>query len=646
MNVDYYSDFSSRMKYWYSGGDKAPEIISFTQLLKWNYTEEYETFIRYAYNIGSLPIDYNALYGLEVMPKITEVSIIEGYYDRIDYLSFSMRVVCGILFTDKASGEQITQKVCVEGFHEFDDYTARYKGKNRSNYFMRITAYDDSIKMRSRNQLDEYLVPVMGKRDFDKYAYNFLEMYCPEALEKDIKIEPEKLVERIGFNLRFEVLSENGSVSGTTVFRDKWVSTYCGKKVVKKHIPHNTVLFSKNFDVEKRSIILHECVHILSHNLFYELQYYYRELVNGYSEGRNINFVPDKECKGLKWAETQANVIPSHISMYYERVLEFIESFRDKQDRSVYNTDHTGIRSLIDDIRLTYGVSRSSAKKRMVELGYKQARGVYEWGDTGYVEDYDVPENFPDDYTYTLSLYEMSKILGKSMLFDKYVYSGAFIYADGHLVLNLPKYVVKRFDKYYLTGYAKANMSECCIPFRRIYSERSYNYTVGELKKDETEFFCQYELESETRKKLDKAREEWLLQKYYIENDGKNMSVGETIRYHMTRLDITVEQLSERTGLGVRTIIGLRGNTCHTPKLETLLAVVVGMGLEDMFCSDLLEKANLIHMTKGETYQLYRLMVSVKPDISVYQINDYLVHIGKKPWTKDDSKGETSSTAI
>ena len=154
----------------------------------------------------------------------------------------------------------------------------------------------------------------------------------------------------------------------------------------------------------------------------YELQYYYRELLNCYSEGRSINFIKNTDCEGLKWAETQANAIPPHISMYYERVTDLIENFRDKQDRNVYQTDHTGIRSLIDKVRVIYGVSRSSAKKRIVELGYKQARGVYEWGYMDYAEDFDVPED-----TYTLSLYEMSKILGKSILFDKYVYSGAFI---------------------------------------------------------------------------------------------------------------------------------------------------------------------------------------------------------------------------
>ena len=645
MNTDTFSDYNPGMKYWYSDGDKFPEIISFTQLLQWNYSDDYAAFIRYAHHNKALPIDYEGLDEQKIIPEITEVCILEGFYERLSYLSFSMSVVCGIVFTDRASGEQFTQKVCVNGFHEFDDYNSKYHGKNNSNYFMGISKYDDRM-MHSRNQLDEYLVPVMYKRHFDEYAYNFLERFYPETLEDDMKIDPELIVKRIGFNLRFETLSPDNSVTGATVFRDKWVATYRGKRIVKKHIAHNTVIYSKKFDIEKRAIILHECIHILSHNLFYELQYYYRELVSKYSAGKPLNFVKDKDCDGLKWAEVQADAIPSHISMYYERVVNFIESYSDREGRNVYNTNHNGLRNLIDSVSRTYGVSRSSAKKRIIELGFKQARGVYEWGYMGYAEDFDVPEDFPDDHTYTVSLYDLSKILGKSLRFDNYIHSGAFVYADGHLVLDDPKYIVERCGNLYLTEYAKANMSECCIPFKRVYGHKSYKYTIGELRKEEEQYFCQYELEAETKRKIDKAREEWLLQKYYLENDGKNMSVGDTIRYHMTRLDMTVESLSERTGLGIRTIIGLRNNSCHAPKLETILAVVVGLGLEDMFCMDLLEKANLTHMTKSETYQLYRLMVSVKPDISVYQINEYLVHIGKKPWTKDTGKGESVSAAI
>ncbi|MBP5292272.1 MAG: hypothetical protein J6Y90_06600 [Lachnospiraceae bacterium] len=82
MNIDVFGDYRPRMNYWYSDGDKVPEIISFTQLLKWNYTEDYAAFIRYAYMEGSLPINYNMFDGSKEMPEITEVCIVEGYYQN------------------------------------------------------------------------------------------------------------------------------------------------------------------------------------------------------------------------------------------------------------------------------------------------------------------------------------------------------------------------------------------------------------------------------------------------------------------------------------------------------------------------------------------------------------------------------------
>ena len=36
----------------------------------------------------------------------------------------------------------------------------------------------------------------------------------------------------------------------------------------------------------------------------------------------------------------------------------------------------------------------------------------------------------------------MSKILGTNLTFDKLVFSGSFVYADGHLCLNHPDYVI------------------------------------------------------------------------------------------------------------------------------------------------------------------------------------------------------------
>ena len=90
-------------------------------------------------------------------------------------------------------------------------------------------------------------------------------------------------------------------------------------------------------------------------------------------------------------------------------------------------------------------------------------------------------QDFPDDWTYTLPIEEMSKILGTNLTFDKLVFSGSFVYADGHLCLNHPDYVINFNGRWWLTEKAKKNMAECCLPFRRVYGKENYRYTFGEL---------------------------------------------------------------------------------------------------------------------------------------------------------------------
>lgn len=71
-----------------------PDIISFTEFLKWNYTLDYGRYIRESHEYGILPLPY----GIPSNAKIKTVIITEGYYDRIDQFSFDMRVICEVYF--------------------------------------------------------------------------------------------------------------------------------------------------------------------------------------------------------------------------------------------------------------------------------------------------------------------------------------------------------------------------------------------------------------------------------------------------------------------------------------------------------------------------------------------------------------------
>ena len=120
-----------------------PEIVSFTDFLKWNYTLEYGRYIRESHEYGILPLPY----GIPSNAKIKTVIITEGYYDRIDQFSFDMQVICEVFFD--VNGYLTSQQYIVHG---------RYISGGGSNFLRGIEIYDGS-NIKLNNPLDECLVP-------------------------------------------------------------------------------------------------------------------------------------------------------------------------------------------------------------------------------------------------------------------------------------------------------------------------------------------------------------------------------------------------------------------------------------------------------------------------------------------------------
>lgn len=166
-----------------------PDIVTFTEFLKWNYTLDYGRFIRGMHRYGMLPMPW----GIPQKATIENVVILNGFYDRIDHSSFNMHVICEVYFS-------------LNGFHWCQQYViyGKYVSGGRSNFFTEIDLYDGKY-IRLKNPLDSCLVPILRKRQFKEIAKEMLEEFYPYEITAPCWINAYALAKSMGLD---EVLYE------------------------------------------------------------------------------------------------------------------------------------------------------------------------------------------------------------------------------------------------------------------------------------------------------------------------------------------------------------------------------------------------------------------------------------------------------
>lgn len=624
-------------KIWNPRFKEKPAIVSFTQILKENYVVEYGRYIRNKIACGVLPVPCFGRY------EVINVAIDRAFYDKLDCDSFAMYVICEVCFYDYNVRQEVFQKYYVTGYHSFHGI---------SDYLTDADIYTGQ-RFHLHNQFDDCLVPYIRSASYDSYAYELLLKYQPEALEHPCMVDAEKLANAMGFEIVYVQLLPNEKVCAKTIFRTKEVTVYENGKAVKRVFKGGTILVTTKCTADFLMNVLHECIHIEYHRMFYELQHYYHSAVNKEIPEFEDFFMSDDQQDTLRSMEIQANALASRVAVYTENLDTVICDFRDRLGRDIHHTDLYGYEQLIERIAEIFGTYRNTAKRRLLHRGFKKARGVFEWGDEKYAKAHVIPEDFPDDWTYTVPLHEMAKILGKNLMFDKLVHSKQFVYADGHLCLNHPDYVYKLDDNWWLTDYARHHMDECCLPFRRVYGKQNLKYTFGELNKEQQVRFYERVFSSEAFNKMEEKRKEILLNSLYIEENrnGKvrrrKMTRGEAVIFLMQQADMTEEEVAEAAECSIDALTDLRSDKEYTPRMGTMLAFFTALELDDVYRDELLIMTGLINDINKEMYQLYQIMRDTNPDgFSVYQANQYLRDIGKTPWTSGYRPKKIKKNAI
>ncbi|WP_010651618.1 helix-turn-helix domain-containing protein [Oceanobacillus massiliensis] len=486
-------------------------------------------------------------------------------------------------------------------------------------------------KEKKENRLSEYLVPVISKEGLDKVAETFLKKYYPVALEKPMKVPARKIAKRMGLKVHKVHITQLGTIFGQIYFSDSRIKYYdiTTGTYKKARVKRGTILidpdvfFMRNIGSMNNTII-HECVHWDLHKNFFELEKLYNPEARAISCQVREGAEDERNRTPLDWMEWQANALAPRILMPEKQTRVKIEELIAKYQKcNEKGYTYTIFEAVVDELSNFFEVSKVAAKIRMIDLGYKQAIGVYNYIDEQYVPSHSFDEiALTNNQTFSISaqdiLYEYATKPALKQLLD----SGEFLYVNAHVCINDPKYIQKNDAGYAtLTDYARNHIDECCLIFDvkakansrygiEYYKEAVLFRSVATDRFIEVSFSeSQHNLSAEevAKKRLalsSKASEIAAIQRQLPQ------TFGDSVVVHMDRIGVSVEELAERADISSKTIQRIRNDLDYKPKFGTVVSICVGLQLPLPLSLDLVQKSGNVFMPGSQKHILYQMILT------------------------------------
>lgn len=512
----------------------------------------------------------------------------------------------------------------------------------------RISSVDDCEAQgeASNDSLTNELVPIIAKDNFEQEAEKFLSKFYPLALEKPVPVPIRQIAEReMKLNIVENThLSEELSIFGIIVFEN---GTIYGKnkKVLIKAAKRGTMYIDPRVYYERtlgtvNSTIAHECFHWYRHQPYHMLM---KTIGATDKLGKNIkcsietNSNNNGKWKASDWVEWQANGIAMHILMpsctSKIKINELMEYYGIQQSDS---ENLNRVELLIDELANFYGVSRQAVKIRMQELGYTIVDGANNYVNGRYIPHYTFKKSIAKNQTFTISSSDLFKSYCFNKDFRQIIDSGKFIYTDGHLCVNEPKYIqIDDNGKAYMTSYALSHVDECCLLFdigytykSRYQSQKNYADFLTKAMVQPAGVEYSFEMNDYNRTLLAQIQNATKQSNAIRRYPG---SFAETLVKLMKERGISNKKLADASLVGEKTIQRLRNDEEYPTSIQSVLGLCVGLKLSVPEAEMLLDKTDFkLNSMKTEGY-IYKCILGACAVNTIYQINEMLESNNIKP---------------
>ncbi|HEN2944396.1 TPA: ImmA/IrrE family metallo-endopeptidase [Streptococcus agalactiae] len=509
------------------------------------------------------------------------------------------------------------------------------------NFRIYNTEFKSDQYKKSRNlKLSKDWVPYIRKKDFDAIAEKFLRKYYPQALTQPTPVPVETIVSEMGLSIHQEKLTIDNSVFGKMVFKDTDVEVIEDEQLVSEHFNKGSILVDKDV-VFKRNVgsynntVIHECVHWELHKVFHEVKMVLDKDHSQVSSWTEENLADSSMWTSLDWMEWQANGIAPRILMpKVQTRIKIRELF---QTLTLVNPDISRselVQEVVDNLATFFEVSRQAAKIRMIDLGFKEANGVYNYLDDRYMHNFAFElEAFDKGSSYTITSNDLCFEYCFNESFRQIIDRNKFIYVDNHLCLKDKKFIYMTKDGPIMTDYAYEHMDECCLIFKvksknftSISNETYYDYVLNRGVTKESEIKADFvdilqnpslmdQLPPLDMMKLGKKISE-LLKELPFEFSG-------TLRSHKKRKNCTQPFLAKLVGITERTLRDYETLEDNLPRLELTLSFCFALKLRPELSDDMIKKAGH-QLTISPPHQVYKMLLSTSYYKPLGEINSIL----------------------
>lgn len=473
--------------------------------------------------------------------------------------------------------------------------------------------------------LSPYLIPYFTSTKMDMETEDIWAYYIPGALENVELRKAQALAAAMGLSVKHLPLHRHERVNSILFLIDDTVLvSESGMLPRKEEVAANTIVINTNIIRKEYSDfnILHECIHYYEHYLFFRLQeMHHNDIMRMETQEIEVPEDGEKISNPIYWMEKQANRGAYGLMM----PIGFMRDIMAEKCKALKPCAHEGEKyeqigmAIADELCLPHFRVRA----RMIQLGHIHAKGSLNYVDRNRIQPYSFDEESlrQEEYTFNIDRLTAGCLYERNADFRKVLDSGKFIYADGHIVRNEPRYVEQTLFGHMLTPWAVQRVDQCCLRFTRIYEQESVSkYIYGRMNYDpdyvkQTMFYLE-DLINE--KELDEIEAELIFKRNFPD------TFLEAFDMLMKRNGDTRETMAEKLNTTSRTLYEWLKDPDRKINADFVVTVALIWHLPDWISALLLDRAYIHFSETNRRHLALQYILKVLWSEGVEKANEFL----------------------